>query len=138
VDLNAQLADEVDSRRLRTMIMTGIQYTIAIIGATGLRDPWDASPPTSEIWGTNCIWSPPSFVTGCHYFASRTYQLKLLGEKECRVEKGMDIRGWSNNGRRGSGGAEKGRGITHHHHPPPPEVPCNFSTVVASTIAMLC
>jgi len=33
-------------------------------GATAPWDPWDASPPTLEITGTKCIWSPPTFATG--------------------------------------------------------------------------
>ena len=29
--------------------------------------PWDASRPTLEIIGTNCIWSPPTFAIGCRF-----------------------------------------------------------------------
>jgi len=36
-------------------------------GATALSDPCDASPPTVEIVGTNCIRPPPTFVAGCHF-----------------------------------------------------------------------
>ena len=35
--------------------------------ATAIWDPWDASPPTLEIMGTKCIWSPPTFATACHF-----------------------------------------------------------------------
>ena len=37
------------------------------VGAATLRDPWDASPLTLELSGTERIWSPPTFATGCHF-----------------------------------------------------------------------
>jgi len=72
-----------------------------MIGATTRWNPRDASPPTLEIIGTKCIWSPSAtFATGCHlplgtlgnlqYIASPDILAKYKGrsEKARRVEKG--------------------------------------------------
>ena len=68
------------------------------IGATALWDPWDASPPTLEITGTKCIWSPPTSADGCRFFCAG-HRGKLivlprtswqnLREKERKVGNGM-------------------------------------------------
>jgi len=42
-------------------------HRVPVTGAATLWDPWDASPPTSENVKTKCIWSPPTFATGCHF-----------------------------------------------------------------------
>jgi len=69
-----------------------------IVGTTALWDPWDASPSTLEITGTECIWSPPTFATGCHFSLGTVGNLQfspdLLPEfegrkKETRIGKGM-------------------------------------------------
>jgi len=43
------------------------RHRVPVTGAAALWDPWDASPPTSENVKTKCIWSPPTFATGCHF-----------------------------------------------------------------------
>ena len=61
------------------------------IGATTLWDPWDASPPTLEIMGTNGIWSqvylgiwsPPTFPTGCHFSLCVVESLQSFPRPTC-------------------------------------------------------
>jgi len=37
---------------------TGVQFSLVVrIGASNLRDSWDASSPTLEIVGSECFWS---------------------------------------------------------------------------------
>ena len=38
-----------------------------VISATAVWDPWDASPPTLKIMGTECIWSPATSAVGCRF-----------------------------------------------------------------------
>ena len=54
-------------------------YSPTAIGATALWDPYDASPPTSEIMGTECIWFPPTFATGCQF------SLYTAGSLQCML-----------------------------------------------------
>ena len=48
-----------------------------IIGATTVRDPWDASRPTSEITRTKCISSLPTFATAFVIFTPGTAESKI-------------------------------------------------------------
>ena len=48
-----------------TVVTRTLTKSVTLISATALWDPWDASPPTLEITGTKCIWSPPTFAAGC-------------------------------------------------------------------------
>ena len=49
------------------LVETATETNTETVGATAARDPWDASPRTSEIVATNCIRSPPTFATSCHF-----------------------------------------------------------------------
>jgi len=78
--------------------------------ATTLRD---ASPPTTEITGNKCIWSPPTSATGFHYFGGQCGRrpdllAKLEGRRKEQQERKWMKQGWSNNGRgeRDGGGKE--------------------------------
>ena len=88
----------------------------ANIGATALWDQWVASPPTMEIVGTECIWSPPIFATGCRFRRSlweAQCSTDLLAEFKGEGKKSREEDGWSNNGRRGRDGGGKGRDPPH-------------------------
>jgi len=58
----------------------GLNGRHVTIGATALWDSWDASPPTLEIMGTKCIWSPPTFVTIFAIFSQALWEAKFKGE----------------------------------------------------------
>jgi len=85
-----------------------------------IRDPWDSvSPPTSEIMGTKCIWSPPTFATGFHFSLGscrkvtvlpQTSWLNLRGEGK----KDADGNGWNVGGRRERGQRRKRKRIGIH------------------------
>ena len=50
-------------------------------------DPWDASPPTLEITGTKCVWSPSTFATIFVTFRSAPWEATFKGETERKVGK---------------------------------------------------
>ena len=51
------------------------------------KDPWDASPPTLEITGTKCVWSPSTFATIFVTFRSAPWEAIFKGETERKVGK---------------------------------------------------
>ena len=88
------------------------------IGATTL---WDASPPTSEITGTKCIWSPTISATGCRFMVPKNSLLNSRGEGKRGEENGWNMGGaTTGDGELDEGGKGRGSAST------PREVPSNY------------
>ena len=76
------------------------------------------SPPTLEITETRCIWSLPTFATGCRV---GTALIQCFPRRRCQISRGEGKasggrkwaeRAWNDNGRRGRDGRGKGREST--------------------------
>ena len=66
--------------------------------------PRDVSPPTFEVTGTNCIWSPSTAATGCRFLAGLCAKLTVLPQTSL-----LNLTGQGKKSRKGSG-------VEHHHH----------------------
>jgi len=111
-----------------------------VIGSTAPWDLWDASPPTLEIMGTKCIWSPPTSATSCHSTGHRwSFQgiprppnsIKWAGQRK-RVGKEWEKRGRATT--EGTGRNDRGGKGTGRYSFPRTEVPSYFSTAIAPVL----